>query len=468
MPSYMEELCQSNRVGRDQKDTGEPLAVGSIGKRCRDARRLQAHWQEQNTGELDFLQILSADNVQAACAWDFPAARVASSNPGKCKDGTAAGSIDSVCKSAIFLMRQHYFKENGAGAPLPQAAQLQLQMLERLSKQHADQRNRDKPVPPELAVFHRWGQELHDAILAWAEEEDAFHDQLALDCMALVSILGVPARSGALRDYKWGDEITMLDDGDIEFEIGTPDAGASKNGAYAKFLLSDLNTIGQTQLLRPDLVASALKVLWDASDKTDYVFSRTANGKSKFGAARLRDAFKGQQLCIGELRRRIETDADRLLEQGTLSAEDRERVTYVSQHTVDAADRDYVQRDTASDAQPEGDNPEDEQQRETDDQSGESDQHPPTEPDVAQAATRIYWLPRVTTHIQRLYLIIERDNRPLCQQELALLNMSLAMAAHNQMHEESSNEELRVMRYATAACENLNDMHARTKRRRME
>ena len=469
MPSYMEELCQSNRVGRDQKDTGEPLAVGSIQKRCRDARRLQAHWQEQNTGgELEFLQILSADNVQAACEWDYPAARVASNKPGKSKDGKAAGSIDSVCKSAIFLMRQHYFKENGAGAPLPQAAQLQLQMLERLSKQHADQRNRDKPVPPELAVFHRWGQELHDAILAWAEEEDAFHDQLALDCMALVSILGVPARSGALRDYKWGDEITMLDDGDIEFEIGTPDAGASKNGAYAKFLLSDLNTIGQTQLLRPDLVASALKVLYEASDETGYVFSRTANGKSKFGAARLRDAFKGKQLCIGELRRRIETDADRLLEQGTLSAEDRERVTYVSQHTVDAADRDYVQRDTASDAQPEGDNPEDEQQRETDDQSGESDQHPPTEPDVAQAATRIYWLPRVTTHIQRLYLIIERDNRPLCQQELALLNMSLAMAAHNQMHEESSNEELRVMRYATAACENLNDMHARTKRRRME
>eukprot|EP01051_Picozoa_sp_SAG22_P022755 SAG22_NODE_5580_length_990_cov_1.636364_2_plen_74_part_01 len=74
MPSYLEELCQINRVGRNQKDTGEPLAPGSIQKRCRDARRLQAHWQVQNTGEIDFLQILSADNVQAACEWDFPAA----------------------------------------------------------------------------------------------------------------------------------------------------------------------------------------------------------------------------------------------------------------------------------------------------------------------------------------------------------------------------------------------------------
>ena len=59
MPSYLEELCQSNRVGRNQKDTGEPLAIGSVQKRCRDARRLQAHWEVGNTGELNFLQVLS-------------------------------------------------------------------------------------------------------------------------------------------------------------------------------------------------------------------------------------------------------------------------------------------------------------------------------------------------------------------------------------------------------------------------
>jgi hypothetical protein len=64
-------------------------SAGSIGKWCHDARRLQAHWELENTGELDFLQILSPDNVQAACKWDYPAARVASSSPGKCKDGTA-------------------------------------------------------------------------------------------------------------------------------------------------------------------------------------------------------------------------------------------------------------------------------------------------------------------------------------------------------------------------------------------
>ena len=61
---------------------------------------------------------------------------------------------------------------------------------------------------------------------------------------------------------------------------------------------------------------------------------------------------------FGELRRRIENDVDRLLEQDKLSAEDRERVTYVSQQTVDAADRDYVQRDTAADDQPDGGNTE--------------------------------------------------------------------------------------------------------------
>eukprot|EP01043_Picozoa_sp_COSAG02_P025898 COSAG02_NODE_1473_length_12429_cov_3.759448_4_plen_477_part_00 len=476
MPSYLEELCQSNRVGRDQKDTGEPLAVGSIGKRCRDARRLQAHWQLENTGELDFLQILSPDNVKAACAWDYPAARVASNKPGKSKDGTAAGSIDSVCKSAIFLLRQHYFKENGSGVPLPQAAQIQLNMLERLSKQHADQRNKDKPPPPALALFHHWGKELHDSILAWAEEEDAFHDQLALDCMALVSIFGVPARSGALRDYKWGHEITMLEDGDIQFEIGTPDAGASKNGAYAKFLRSELTTIGQTRLLRPDLVASALKILYEASDKSGYVFSRTANGKNQFGAARLRDAFKEKQLCIGELRRRIETDADRLLEQGTLSAEDRERVTYVSQHTVDAADRDYVQRDTASDAQPEGSAEDEhaaggEQQHETDDQQSEADAGnadnegdsgdgpDDTNDDGADELVEINWVSEVARRTRYVYVDVEVDGY-VTDENLMQLNGALAMAYSEATHDDRTEQ---MLRYASAYCSMVPQ-----KRRRIE
>jgi hypothetical protein len=136
--------------------------------------------------------------------------------------------------------------------------------------------------------------------------------------------------------------VTMLEGGDVQFEIGSPAAGAAKNDTYAKFLLSDLTAIGQTRLLRPDLVASALKTLYEASDKTGYVFSRTANGKSRFGDARLRDAFREQELSIGELRRRIETDANSLGREGKLSAPDRERITYILQHTVVAADKDYV------------------------------------------------------------------------------------------------------------------------------
>jgi hypothetical protein len=439
---------------------------------------LQAHWEVGNTGELNFLQVFSADNVQAACTWDFPAARVASNKPGKSKDGTAAGSIDSVCKSAIFLLRQHFFRENGAGVPLPQAAQLQLQMLERLSKQHADQRNKDKPPPPALALFHRWGQELHDSILAWPEEDDPFHDQLALDCMALVSIFGVPARSGALRDSKWGHEITMLDDGDIQFEIGTPDAGASKNGAYAKFLLSELTAIGQTQLLRPDLVASALKILYEASDETGYVFSRTANGKNQFGSARLRDAFKGQQLCIGELRRRIETDANSLLERGTLSAENRERVTYVSQHTVDAADRDYVQRDTAADDQPDGGNEEDEhagggeQQHETNDQQSEADAgNADNEGDSgddldgtndegsADEPVEMNWVSEVARQTRFMYVDVEADGY-VTDENLMQLNGALAMAYSEATHDDRTEQMLRC---ASAYCS-----MAPQKRRRIE
>eukprot|EP01046_Picozoa_sp_COSAG06_P092643 COSAG06_NODE_38865_length_418_cov_10.871473_1_plen_97_part_10 len=96
MATYLEGLCSGNRVGRDQQDTGAPLCAASIDKRRRDARRLQSHYELEHPGDPDFLQMLSADNVVKACAWDYPAARVVSSDADKCKDGTALGSIDSI------------------------------------------------------------------------------------------------------------------------------------------------------------------------------------------------------------------------------------------------------------------------------------------------------------------------------------------------------------------------------------
>ena len=124
--------------------------------------------------------------------------------------------------------------------------------------------------------------------------------------------------------------------------MGTP--GGTKNDTYCKFLLSDLNAIGQTGLLRPDLVATALDTLHGASSGTGLVFSRTADGESRFGDDRLRNFLKNQDLTVGDLRRRIETDADELGHRGVLSDQDRELVTYVCQHTVTAADEEYVQR----------------------------------------------------------------------------------------------------------------------------
>ncbi len=86
------------------------------------------------------------------------------------------------------------------------------------------------------------------------EPNEPSHEQLALGTMAVLTIFGMPARNAAMRDYRWGREITRLEDGDYQFEVGTP--GGTKSNAYCKFLLSDLNGIGQTGLLRPDLVAT--------------------------------------------------------------------------------------------------------------------------------------------------------------------------------------------------------------------
>ncbi len=40
--------------------------------------------------------------------------------------------------------------------------------------------------------------------------------------MAVLTTLGMPARSAAMRDYQWGREVTQLEDGDYQFEVGTP------------------------------------------------------------------------------------------------------------------------------------------------------------------------------------------------------------------------------------------------------
>ena len=341
MADYITTLARATHVGKDQQPT-DPISEGTCKKRERDGRRLVAHWQSQHPGkDIDWYAVFSAGNAEAAANWDFPAARQQSQGQ-IVKDGTASKTLDSIAVSAMFFIRQRCHQQHGDGVPLPPHCQLAIQTLERLQKSAKEAAAAAKEPPPALSVFQDFGSKLHAALLAWQEEEEPSHEQLALSTMTVLTIFGVPARSAAMRDYQWGREVTLLDDGDYQFEVGTP--GGTKNDMYCKFLLSDLNGIGQTGLLRPDLVATALDTLHGASSGTGLVFSRTADGESRFGDDRLRNFLKNQDLTVGDLRRRIETDADELGRRGVLSDQDRELVTYVCQHTVTAADEDYVQR----------------------------------------------------------------------------------------------------------------------------
>ena len=128
----IEDLTRMNRIGRNQEDTGATLEGGSRAKRERDGRRLVDHWlsQSPDAGAIDWAAVFSADNVQAACEWDYPAARSGD------KPGTASKSVDTVAISAMFFLRQRCFQANGAGAPLPQETQLAMQCLERAGKEH--------------------------------------------------------------------------------------------------------------------------------------------------------------------------------------------------------------------------------------------------------------------------------------------------------------------------------------------
>jgi Sec-independent protein translocase protein TatA len=340
-----------------------------------------------------------------------------------------------------------------------------------------------KEAPPARSVFQRVAKELHAALLAHEEDDDMSHEMLSLHCMAVLTILGMPARSAAMRDYQWGREITRGENGDYTFEAGTP--GGSKNDTYCKFLLSGLNTIGQTGLLRPDLVATALDTLHGASSGTGLVFSRTADGESRFGDDRLRKFLKDHGLTVGDLRRRIETDADELGRRGVLSDQDRELVTYVCQHTVTAAEEDYVQRDAASAERPlvrqnavsdeeltsqralVEDAATQNQGSAHADHAQQDDREGDTGADEAvprRGATRIDWVARVAVHTERLYDLVTNDD---CHSSKTLiqLNMALAMAANDRLNYEGiHSDEACVVRHAGAACEFMNAM----KRRRIE
>eukprot|EP01043_Picozoa_sp_COSAG02_P057208 COSAG02_NODE_6905_length_3296_cov_2.525493_4_plen_454_part_01 len=442
MADYISTLARATHVGKDQHPT-EPISKGTCEKRQRDGRRLVAYWQSQHPGkDIDWDAVFTAKNAKAAANWDFPAARQESQGQ-IVKDGTASKTLDSIAVSAMFFIRQHCHQQHSDGAPLPQACQLAIQQLERLQKSAKESAAAAKEAPPARSVFQRVAKELHAAILAHEEDDDMTHEMLSLHCMAVLTILGMPARSAAMRDYQWGRDITRGENGDYKFEVGTP--GGTKNDMYCKFLLSGLNTIGQTGLLRPDLVATALDTLHGASSGTGLVFSRTADGESRFGDDRLRKFLKDHDLTVGDLRRRIETDADELGRRGVLSDQDRELVTYVCQHTVTAADEDYryVQRDAASAERPlvrqnavsdeeltsqralVEDAATQNQGSAHADHAQQDDREGDTGADEAvprRGATRIDWVARVAVHTERLYDLVTNDD---CHSSKTLVQLNM-------------------------------------------
>ena len=471
--AQIEELARMNRVDRSQKPTGAALEGGSLAKRTRDGRRLVDHWAAQNPDaeEIDWAAVFSAENMKAACEWDYPAARSGD------KPGTASKTVDTVAISAMFFLRQRCFQANGAGAPLPQEAQLAMQCLERAGKEHEKTRADNKEPPPPLSIYHDFGEKLHAAALTHDQQEDRSYEQLSLATMALVTIFGMAARSGAMRDWKWGQEITLLEDGDWLFKIGKQ--GASKNSKYCEFKLSDLTPLGQVGLLRPDLVSTALKTLYDACDKVGYVFSRTASGASRFGDERLRKFLKDHELTIGKLRSRLETDADQLGREGRLSATDRELVSYVLQHSPSVADADYVHPESED----QGSAFTEHAQRDDDDDGGEPEggggggepEGGGGEPEGGgggpvdggghgDAAGHIDWVARVAVHTERMYDLIT-DGDCHSSKTLIQLNMALAMASYNHLYNQPPfDEEMTMVRHAGAACEIMNAM----KRRRIQ
>jgi hypothetical protein len=84
---------------------------------------------------------------------------------------------------------------------------------------------------------------------------------------------------------------------------------------------------------------------------------------------------------------------------------------------------------------------------------------------VTRLPTRIYWPPVVANHVQETYRIIT-EKHAHSSEGLVTLNLALAMAFANLPHEEAEEDEVRMLRHASAACDMMNEM--KRKRRRTE
>ncbi len=277
-----------------------------------------------NKTNVNALQLLGANAIKTYC------------------ESKAPDSIDSYCKMSCGLLKLIVAAQ---GLQLSPSVCQEIAALEGMAADCEASRRVGKKAPSSLASFVDPVVKLFDKVST--EHIEISYTELALNVWLIFTVLGVATRTRTMRTAFWGENVIRLDDGDWQIKLGDDENPGTKHKFPLNVKLSALGALGQAGLLRPDMAAAALTWLWNRTEgekKGRLVFSRNCKKAAQFG----KDVFGkhmvsvlGKGMDCGLLRKRLEMDAARLAQEGTISPADRAMVSQLLQHSGKTAGIDY-------------------------------------------------------------------------------------------------------------------------------
>ena len=409
-----------------------------------------------------------------------------------CERTGRAGSVPDYCKACAFTLE----KLGGADDEVAALNSLQARATAQAEAEQADIQ------PPARSVFLNAADDsltnLRTGQVGNLEARD-----WSLNAWLVLTITGVPARLQSLRYLKWCDPkdfkleehtkemASVMHLGDDKYRLvlgnhGAVSPGQAKtktsfpldvtlcdDGNYARLNLAEM-------CLDSRRACEALTLLRNQHGCTPgtYVFARDKDGKAVLPKNAASDFFaKATSSSVGELRNRIETDADALVKADKLSEANASFVTKLLQHTPKTRERNYVARShgansptaaaaagsaaagsaasgsaaaSATSAASGSQTSSDEEPPPSTDDTKTNETVTATAASVATQTEEIDWIAAVAGETKRLFrgqsqLLIDDS------QTLVALNCAIAMAEYEG---DLSNERAkRMLSRATAACD---------------
>jgi chemotaxis protein histidine kinase CheA len=399
-----------------------------------------------------------------------------------CEGTGRAGSVPDYCKACAFTLE----KLGGAGDEVVALNSLEARVTAQAEADKADIQ------PPDAEVFATAaGKSIN--VLVSGQVCGISDRDWSLHAWLVVTITGVPARLQSLRYLKWCDPkdfkleehtkdmASLMHLGDSKYRVvlgnhgpASPGQAKTKTSFPLDITLCEKGKFESINLAKTCLdsrkACEAFTLLRSQRGCTpgSFVFARDNDGKHELPKNAASEFFAQMtSSSVGELRNRIETDADSLVKAEKLSEADASFVTKLLQHTPKTRERNYVARSrsptsaaaasaastsaaaasaasaSAAAAAADSQTSSDEELPPSTNETNSNDTVTATAASVATQTEEIDWIAAVAGETKRLF----RGD------DSALVNLNCAIALAEFEGDLSNERAKRMLSRATAACD---------------